>query len=175
MRPGVHGKARRRARSEFGNQLSEKQKIKFSYGLRERQFRRAFVAAAQNPGVTAEMFMRFLERRLDNVVYRLGFAPSRSVARQLVGHGHLLVNGRRVTIPSYEVKIGDVVSIRPQSSSHPLFKDLAAILKKRENDVPPWLKVDVEKIEGKIVAPPKDFEVPFNLALVVDYYSKIVK
>src|SRR3989344_532241 len=110
QRPGLHGNAYRRQSSEFGQQLKEKQKIKFLYGIRERQFQNIFNSAAKNPGVTGEMIMKLLEKRLDNVVYRLGLAPSRSVARQLVGHGHVLVNNRRVTIPSCQVKVNDLIS-----------------------------------------------------------------
>jgi small subunit ribosomal protein S4 len=117
------------------------------------------------------MMLAILEKRLDNVTYRLGLAPSRSVARQLVSHGHFLVNGRKTTIPSYEVKVEDVISIRPQSQKHPLFQELPVILKKY--DAPVWLKLDVDKLEGKMVMQPKDFEMPFNVNLVVDYYSKI--
>ena len=117
--------------------------------------------------------MSLLEHRLDNVIYRLGLAPSRSVARQLASHGHFLINGRKTTIPSYELKVGDVISIRPQSQKHPLFQELPVILKKY--DAPVWLKLDVDKLEGKVVMQPKEFEMSFNVNLVVDYYSKISK
>lgn len=170
QRPGLHGKSFRRALSEFGQQLLEKQKIRFTYGIRERQFRKLFESASKNPGVTGKMLMSFLERRLDNVVYRLGLAPSRSVARQLVGHGHIIVNGRRVTIPSYQAKIGDTVSIRPQSKDHHAFKDLADSLKKY--DLPIWLTIDKDKFEGKVVSDPKDLNTEFNVNMVVDFYSK---
>ncbi len=172
-KPGVHGKDRRRQLSEFGQQLQEKQKFKFSYGLRERQFRRVFVAAAKNPGVTGEMIVNLLERRLDNVVYRLGFAVSRSVARQLVSHGHMLVNGRKVTIPSYAVKANDMITIRPQSKDYLLFKDIIETFKKSEPPI--WLHIDPVTLTGKVVSLPKDFEIPFDVNMVVDYYSKIVK
>ena len=170
QRPGLHGNAYRRQSSEFGQQLKEKQKIKFLYGIRERQFQNIFNSAAKNPGVTGEMIMKLLEKRLDNVVYRLGLAPSRSVARQLVGHGHVLVNNRRVTIPSCQVKVNDLISIRPQSKDHPILKDLAVRLK--NYDPPVWLQLDKEKYESKVIAEPKDLEVPFDVNLVVDYYSK---
>lgn len=172
-RPGAHAKARRRAPSEFGVLLAEKQKFKFTYGLRDAQLRRVFVAAAKHAGVTGEMFVSLLERRLDNVVYRLGLAPSRSVARQLVSHGHLTVNGRKVTIPSRLVRPGDEIAIRVQSANHAAFKDLGARLKNYEP--PSWLHVDKEKLEGKVIAPPRDFDVPFDVNRVVDYYSRIVK
>lgn len=170
-RPGVHGKARRRAPSEFGQQLMEKQKIRFAYGIREAQMRRVFAAASKHKGITGEMIISFLERRLDNVVYRIGLAPSRSVGRQLIGHGHIMVNGKKVTIPSYEVKVNNVITIRPQSKDHLLFKDLAERLKQYEPPV--WLVLDRERLEGKVISLPKDFEIPFDVNLVVDYYSKI--
>ncbi len=168
-RPGLHGKARHTT-SEFGQQLNEKQKIKVSYGIRESQMRRIFSVASKNPGVTGTMMVQMLERRLDNVLYRMGFAESRSIGRQLAGHGHIMVNGRKVTIPSYLVKVGDVISIRPESKNSPQFKDLAERLKKY--DAPVWVSVDPDKLEGKLVSLPKDFEVPFDVNLVVDYYSK---
>lgn len=169
----MHGRKRRRPISEFGQFLQEKQKFKFTYGLREAQLRRLFERAARNPGATGELFMRFLERRLDNVVYRLGFAPSRSVARQLVGHGHFFVNGRRVNIPSYEVRVGDTIMIRPASNDHALFRDLGSALKKYEPPV--WLHTDGEKREGKVIALPKDTELPFNVNMVIDFYSRLTK
>ena len=170
QRPGLHGKAFRRALSEFGQQLLEKQKIRFTYGVRERQFEKLFNLAAKNPGVTGPMLMVFLERRLDNVVYRLGLAQSRSVARQLVGHGHIFVNGRRVSIPSYQVKIGDMIVVRPQSKDLSVFKGLADFLK--NYDAPVWLVIDKEKLEGKVVSDPKDLDIPFDVNMVVDFYSK---
>ena len=169
--PGVHGKDRKRAKSEVGEQLNEKQKFKVSYGIREAAMRKVFQAAAKNPGVTGQMIMSYLERRLDNVVYRLGFAPSRGVARQLVSHGHMHVNGRKVTIPSALVRVGDIIAMRPQSKEHPLWKDIRETLKKYEPPV--WLAMDKEKLEGKVVGLPKDFEIPFDVNKVVDYYSKI--
>lgn len=169
-RPGEHGHGFRRRPSEFGQQLSEKQKIRVSYGLRDKQLFNLFKKALKTPEATGEMLMGFLERRLDNVVYRLGIAPSRSVGRQLVGHGHITVNGRKTTAPSYQVKVNDVIGIRPESQHHPLFKDLAEKLAKY--DAPVWLRVDEVKLEGQVISLPKDFEVPFDVNLVVDYYSK---
>ena len=170
-RPGLHGKSRRRPLSEYGLQLQEKQKIKFSYGIRESQMRKMFTKSVKSAGTTGKMIITFLEKRLDNVVYRLGFTLSRSVARQMVGHGHFTVNGRKVTIPSYELRVGDVIGIRPQSKNHPLFQELDMVFKKY--DPPVWLELDKEKREGKVVSMPKDIEAPFNVNLVVDYYSKI--
>ena len=169
-RPGLHGKSRRRALSEVGQQLQEKQKIKYTYGLREVQLYKIFLAATKNPGITGEMILSILERRLDNVVYRLGLAPSRSVARQLVNHGHIFVNGRRVNIGSYQARINDVISIRPLSAVNPVFKDLNLTIKKIE--APVWLSMDKEKFEGKVLSLPKDFSLPFDINMVVDYYSK---
>lgn len=170
QRPGQHGGARKRAASEFGQQLREKQKIKFTYGVREAYFNKIFHKAEKSPGVTGEMMISFLERRLDNVVYRLGLAASRSVARQAVGHGHILVNGRKVTIPSYQVRPGDLIAIRPQSKDHPVFKDLKINLEKYQE--PSWLSLDKEKQEGTVKSLPKDFEIVFDVNQVVDYYSK---
>ena len=172
-RPGVHGKRHRRPGSEYGEQLKEMQRFKYSYGLRGAQLRRVFVAAAKNPGVTGEMFTSLLERRLDNVVYRLGLAASRSVARQLVGHGHIMVNGRKTTIPSYLVKKGDHIRFRPESKDHPLFVNIPERLKNYEP--PSWLHMNPETLEGEVVSLPRDMEAPFDVNLVVDYYSKMVK
>lgn len=168
-RPGLHGKSRRTV-SETGQQLNEKQKVKVSYGIREAQMKRVFQRAAKNPGVTGAMIIQLLERRLDNALYRLGLAPSRSVARQLVGHGHILVNGRKVTASSYSVKAGDRIAIRPQSKDNAVLKGLAEALK--NYNAPEWLKLDKEQQEGEVVALPKDLEVPFDVNMVVDYYSK---
>ena len=120
--------------------------------------------------MTGQMIMTMLESRLDNVVFRLGFALSRSVARQLVSHGHIVVNRGRVTFPSYSVRVGDIISIRKESKDHPVLKDLSERLKKYE--APVWLGLDKEKIEGRVLSAPKDFEIPFDVHLVVDYYSK---
>lgn len=172
-RPGEHGKDRRRAPSEFGKQLAEKQKFKAAYGLREAAIRQVFLKASKSTETTGPLFMSLLERRLDNVVYRLGFAPSRSVARQLIGHGHMMVNGRKVTIPSIMVRPNDVISIRPQSKDHAAFRTLSETLPKYQT--PTWLTLDAEKMTGKVSSMPKDLEIPFDIALVIDYYSKIVK
>ena len=160
-RPGVHGRRRPSAPSEITQQLLQKQIIKATYGLRESGMRRA---------VQSGRLLEFLERRLDNVVYRLGFTLSRSVARQLVSHGHILVNGRKVTIPSCKLKIGDVISIRPQSQDHPAFKELTLNWKKTE--APAWLVRDEEKATGKVISLPRDLDATFDTDLVIDYYSK---
>jgi small subunit ribosomal protein S4 len=168
-RPGLHGSARHSS-SEFGQQLNEKQKIKVSYGIRESQMEKVFKAASKNPGATGVLIMQLLERRLDNVVFRLGLAESRSIGRQLISHGHILVNGKRVSAPSYLVRVGDKISVRPESKSIAQLKDLGERLKKYES--PSWLVLDKEKAEGSMAALPKDLEVPFDVNMVVDYYSK---
>ena len=173
QRPGQHGGARRRAPSEFGEQLKEKQKFKYTYGLREAQLRNTFKKASKSPSNTGPLFLSLLERRLDNVVYRLGLAPSRSVARQLVSHGHIQVAGKRVKAPSYSVRPHEIIRIRPESKDQPLFKDISERLNKLQT--PNWLMVDPVSGEGTVVSLPKDVEMPFDISLVVDYYSKIVK
>jgi len=169
QRPGLHGKGRHML-SEFGQQLNEKQKIKFSYGIREAQMEKVFNTAVKNPGMTGNMMIQLLEQRLDNAVFRSGIAQSRSVARHLVSHGHIHVNGRKVTIPSYLIKVRDKISIRPESKGDSSFKDLAERLKVYESPI--WIKLDKEKYEAEIVSLPKDFDMPFDVNMVVDYYSK---
>ncbi|HEY4499627.1 MAG TPA: 30S ribosomal protein S4 [Candidatus Paceibacterota bacterium] len=168
-RPGMHGK-RRRSVSEVGEQLMEKQKIKYSYGIRESQMQKIFNQAAKHKGVTGDRILQILEQRLDNVVFRLGFALSRSIGRQLVGHGHITVNGRKVTIPSFSVRIGDRIAIRELSKDHPIFKELSVNLKKFEPPV--WLSLDQDKMEGKVVGVPQGIDQLFDVNMVVDYYSK---
>lgn len=168
--PGAHGKARRRAPSEIGQQLSEKQKFKIAYGIREAAMEKIFHRASKNPGVTGRVIAELLERRLDNVVYRLGFAPSRSVGRQLVSHGHIIVGKHKVTIPSYSVRPGEVITIRKESKEHPVLKDVAERLKSYEPPI--WLFMDKEKLEGKVISLPKNLDIPFDVNMVVDYYSK---
>ena len=173
QKPGQHGAARVRAMSEFGTQLKEKQKFQFSYGIRESQVRSLFTKALKSSAITGETFLSLLESRLDNAVFRLGFAASRSVARQMVSHGHITVNGRKLNIPSYSVRLGDIISIRKESRDAKSFLDLAGYLGKYE--APVWLSLDKEKLEGKVLEKPKDFDVTFDVNLVVDYYSKSVK
>src|SRR3989344_1798142 len=148
--PGIHGKTKkRRGLSEFGTQLQEKQKLKLSYGLRERQFKNYLLSAIKQKAVnTADAVFYYLELRLDNCVFRMGIAPTRSSARQLVNHGHILVNGKKVTIPSYRVKIGDKISIREGSKAKNVFKDLSSFLKKYE--APVWISLNKEKVMGTI-------------------------
>lgn len=155
--PGIFGKRgpkkARRGMSDYGVQLRDKQKTKFSYGLRERQFAIYVKEAAKKFGGNAQEFLfQFLESRLDNVVFRLGFSASRFGARQLVSHGHILVNGKKVDIPSYRIKIGDKISIRPQSVEKGIFKDIDIKIKKY--NPPVWISLDKAKKEGEIVGKP---------------------
>ena len=169
-RPGQHGKKRKPAQSEFGGQLMEKQRIKFSYGLREAQLERIFKNALTKSGSIGETIVSTLERQLSNVLYRGGLVASRIIARQLIGHGHIVVNGKKVTISSFQVRPGDVISIKPNSKNHLIFKDLANNIKKYEP--PHWLTLDKEKLEIKIKTLPQEVEMPFDINMVVDYYSK---
>lgn len=168
--PGPHGQSRRKALSEFGLQLAEKQKISLTYGLREAQMRRVFETASRKKEAITDTIVSLLERRLDNVVYRLGFAPSRIMARQMVSHGHFSVNKRKVTIPSYRIKVGDVITFKKSSLTSLLFKDLSDNIKKYE--APAWLELNKEKLEGKVKSLPQGVEIPFDINLVVDYYSR---
>ena len=171
-RPGQHGKGRIRV-SEFGKQLTEKQKLKLLYGVRERQFQNYFKQASNAPEPTGEALVRSLEMRLDNVVFRLGFATTRSQARQLVSHGHFTVNGRRTTIPSYRVRVKDRITFRPQSKDKSAFKELPTTLKKYEP--PHWMALDKEAFAGEITAlPSADItrDVPVEVAQIVEYYSR---
>ena len=173
-RPGQHGKRFKSKTSEYGQQLQEKQKIKFSYGVTERQLLRLFKeiekkSKAEHISATAAV-VDSLERRLDNVIMRLGFTEGRNLARQMVSHGHFRVNGKKVKIASYKVKVGDKISVRPESKSMAYFQDLPEKLKKFEPPV--WLKIDKGQIEGDVVGQPQDTDVPFNVSLVVDFYSK---
>ncbi len=167
--PGQHGQARKKT-SEYGLQLREKQKAKRFYGMQEKQFRNLFEKAARKQGKTGENLLIMLETRLDNVVYRLGFASSRKEARQLVVHGHFTVNGKKATAPALELKAGDVVKVKEKSASSPKFKEI----KEMSITVPAWMSVDVEKLEGKVVAMPtrEDIDTPVAEHLIVELYSK---
>jgi len=171
--PGVHGKKMSRSMSEYGMQLSVKQKIKRIYGILERQFRKHFEEVRHKKGITGDLFLARLEMRLDNVVYRIGIGNSRSQARQLVNHGWIRVNGRRVTIPSYKIKVGDVVSISEFKKDKAYAKGLAPILKNKK-DVPSWISFSPEKIEAKIVNEPTRDDAGLNVdaQVVVEYYSR---
>lgn len=171
--PGIHGaKRKRRGGSEYGVQLAEKQKVKRSYGIQERQFKNYYETASKKKGNTLNMLATLLETRLDNIAFRLGFAASRSQARQMVGHGHLMVNGKRVDIPSYQITKGDVITIRPGSASKKIFQDIKTVLKKYEP--PQWLAMDKEGLKGVMVRAPEveELDVPFNLQLITEFYSR---
>ena len=163
---------RRRKESEYGMQLREKQKVKFIYGVLEKQFHGYFNKARKMNGVTGENLMIILESRLDNVVFRLGFARTRKEARQIVTHGHIMVNGRRVDVPSYRVKAGDVVSVAPKSKELLVIK--SALVSNARFEVPAWLEVDIEKLQGNVLALPQrdQIDLDINEQLIVELYSK---
>lgn len=171
-RPGQHGKARRRAMSEFGAQLLEKQKLRFSYGISEKQLRKYFEEAKERKGITGDFLLSALELRLDNVVYRSGFARSRSIARQLTSHGHFLVNSIKVTIPSYKTMVGDVITIKQGSRQKQIFFDLAMRLKKHES--PSWIEIDKKNWEVTIKSKPDAADLPknFNTNSIIAFYSR---
>jgi small subunit ribosomal protein S4 len=169
--PGQHG-VRRRKVSEFGVQLREKQKMRRIYSVHERQFKRYFETAERRPGVTGENLLRLLETRLDNVVFRMGFATSRAQARQLVAHGHFAVNGRVVTIPSIQVGEGDKVEVKAGSRKSEYFKNARETMRGAQQ--PDWLSVDGDKLEGSVTGMPRRDQMPVELneQLVVEYYSR---
>lgn len=169
--PGQHGKRRSKILG-YGIQLREKQKVKRFYGLVEGQFRLTFEQAERMRGVTGENLLSLLERRLDNVVHRLGFAASRAQARQLVRHGHVRVNGRKVNVPSFQVTAGSVVAIKDKSRSNPLIQTAVETAKGR--GVPAWLELNAAEFQGKVVSLPKreDVALPVNEKLIVELYSK---
>ncbi len=169
--PGEHGQGRQKV-TEYGMQLREKQKARRIYGVFEKQFRRYFREADRRKGVTGETLLQLLESRLDNIVYRMGFARSRSEARQLVRHGHFTVNGRKVDIPSYQTRPGDVVAVRENSKNRPFFKELAEF--RSAQGTVEWLEVDWENMAGKIVRLPsrEELDVPITEHLIVEFYSR---
>ena len=169
--PGQHGQGRPKF-SEYSIQLREKQKVKRMYGLLENQFRRTFAQAARTKGITGEALLVLLERRLDNVAYRLGFASSRAEARTLVRHGHILVNGKKVNIPSYFVRAGDVVSVRERSRQ--MARVLTAMEGAQRRGGPDWAELDRDTCSGKIRLLPtrSDVTMPINEKLIVELYSK---
>ena len=169
--PGEHGQARPKF-SEYSIQLREKQKLKRMYGVLENQFRRYFEMADRARGVTGETLLQLLERRLDNIVYRLGFSTSRAEARQLVRHGHFRVNGKKVDIPSFLVKPGDVITVRDRSRQ--IARVVEALELAQRRGVPDWLEVDPQGFSGKVKALPQraDLTMPINEKLVVELYSK---
>ena len=169
--PGQHGKRRSKILG-YGIQLREKQKVKRFYGILENQFRLTFQKAERMRGVTGENLLSLLERRLDNVVHRLGFAASRTQARQLVRHGHVRVNGRKVNVPSFVVNAGAVVSVKEKSRKNPLI--VGAVETAKGRGIPAWLELNAAEFEGKVVALPKreDVALPVNEKLIVELYSK---
>lgn len=173
--PGDHGRKAtfRKKSSDFGTQLREKQKARRIYGVMEKQFRRYFKEANRRTGMTGANLLTMLESRLDNVVYRLGFADSRAQARQLVRHGHFLVNGTRTDIPSLQLKVSDAVAVRPNSRNATYFKERAQMMQGRRN-TPAWLNVNLSEMGGSMVNNPsrEDIEIPLNEQLIVEYYSR---
>ena len=168
--PGQHGRGRRSKESEYSVQLKEKQKAKYTYGLLERQFRNLFDKASRKKGVTGENLLKFLEARLDNTVFRLGFARTRRQARQLVTHGHIMVNDDVVDIPSYLLRPGDIVAVRPKSRNFEVIVDSV----KRNRRMFPWLEVDRGELRGKFLDFParEDIPEPIREQLIVELYSK---
>jgi len=171
--PGQHGQRRTRRPSEFGLQLREKQKVRRYYGVLETQFHKHYVEAERRGGVTGDNLLQILESRLDNVVYRMGFAESRKMARQLVRHGHFIVNGRKTNIPSFLVRPADEISVRLESRKREYFKDYGDVLQTKRP--PDWISLNVNELGGRIMQlPTRDqIEVPvFNEALIVEHYSR---
>ena len=165
------GGTRRKKVSEYGAQLKEKQKVKFVYGVQEKQFHKYYLKAAHMKGITGENMLRLLELRLDNVVFRLGLAKTRRMARQVVGHGHIRVNGQKVDIPSYQVKVGYVITLRPRSAESEMFKSL------REGTTvltPKWLSFDAPNLTGNVAALPTREDIDLEVAenMIVEYYSR---
>lgn len=171
--PGVHGKKMGRGLSEYGKQLAMKQRIKRIYGVLEKQFRKHFDDVKGKEGITGNLLMARLEMRLDNVIYRMGLASSRSAARQIVGHGLIKVNGIKLNIPSAIVKVGDIVKVSETKKEKKYFKDIASALKNRK-DIPSWIGLDAANLEGKILATPDVSNIGVNAdpQLVVEYYSR---
>jgi len=172
--PGMHGPTQKGLkRTNYGKQLLEKQKAKRIYGILETQFRNYFDKALSKVGNTGEILFNFLESRLDNVVYRLGFAPSRRMAKQMIGHGHIKVDGRKVNIPSYQVKVGQVVSVNERTLNKKGFAEIKNKLTKIEN-IPAYLSLDVDKVAGKMTSQPKLGDVAVNVdwRTIVEFYSK---
>ena len=168
--PGQHGVSRKKV-SEYGQQLREKQKTKRIYGVQEGQFRKYYETADRMKGVTGENMLSLLERRMDNVVFRMGLAGSRTQARQLVSHGHFVVNGRKVNIPSYIVKAGETVAVKESSKNNKFFE---AVKGTKSGNMPKWVEFDTEKLEGKVIALPTREDVDSQIAehMIVELYSK---
>lgn len=168
---GQHGQASKRNKvSGFGKQLKEKQKVKRIYGILERQFANYVAEASRKTGDTSKYLLSYLEARLDNVVYRTGLAPSRAAARQMVGHGHVLVNGKKVNIPSYRVRVGETIEIKDTAKKSKLFENAAEIISKKE--MPAWLSVDGKKLSAKILNSPTIENPNFDANTIIGFYSR---
>ncbi len=170
LAPGVHGASRKKV-SEYGQQLREKQKVKRIYGVQEGQFRAYYERADAMKGITGENMLSLLERRLDNVIFRMGIGASRAQSRQLVNHGHFLVNGRKVNIPSFIVKAGDVITVKESKSGNKFFEEIKTM---KAANMPKWLEFDPAKLEGKILALPQRDDIDSQIAehMIVELYSK---
>jgi len=170
--PGEHGKSRRAKETNYGLQLREKQKARRIYGLLERQFRHYFTKASVAKGVTGEVLLQMLERRLDNVVFRLGFAGNRATARQLVRHGHVRVNGRKVDVPSFLVKTGDQITIKERSRELIVIQN--SLESRKGQSAPEWLELNADQLAGRVLSIPtrESIPVPINEQLIVELYSK---
>ena len=170
--PGQHGNSRRKKTSEYGIQLREKQKAKYTYGVLEKQFRAYYDKAKTMPGVTGENLLGLLERRIDNVVFRLGLASTRRQARQLVSHGHITVNGKRLDIPSALIKVGDVIGVKEKSRGTALFKEIAE--SKNALNVPAWLTADIQNLSGSVTRFPNrdEIDIPVDEQAIVELYSR---
>ena len=172
--PGFHGPKGRKRSSDYGLQLTEKQKAKKLYGLTEDQFRISFAKIQKRGGDVGNNFLAYLEMRLDNAIYRAGFAPSRALARQLVNHGHFQVHDRKVSIPSYQVKVGQVIKIKKSSKANRYFRDLPEKLKNFASDQKSWLATDVKELSVKVLHEPKQQDLPSNIKthMIIEFYSK---
>lgn len=168
--PGQHGPKGNPRLTGYGKQLREKQKAKRIYGIMETQFLNYFNKAAKSTGNTAESFLRLLEMRLDNVVYRLGLAKNRQLARQLVSHGHITVNGKKVDIPSYNVRVSEEIAVKKSSQKGKLFSDKEAINK--ADSLPSWLSFDPNTLSGRVLDKPKEIESSFDIKLIIEFYSR---
>lgn len=169
--PGEHGQGFRKL-SDYGIQLREKQKVRKMYGILERQFRRYFYEAERKKGITGEVLLQLIESRLDTIVYRMGFAPNRRRARQLIGHGHILVNGKAVSIPSYSIKGGDIVEVK--ESSREISEIIDSLSKSEHRGMPVWVEVDSANFKGKVLHIPSrdEIQLPVQEQLIVELYSK---
>ena len=170
--PGMHGQSRRSKSSEYGLQLREKQKLKRLYGLMERQFRKTFHEAERKRGITGETLLHLLEGRLDSIIYRMGFVTSRAEGRQLIQHGHFLVNAKKVSIPSYQVKVGDEITVKERSQK--IMRITQAMEGRERRGVAAWVEIDKKNFKGKVLALParEELTMPIQEHLVVELYSK---